>query len=332
MESAPYKNAFCTIISHDYLHYAFALRDSLVNFNNEITLFVFVSCKRTELASINLNDHSNIVLIFTDELCEASYGRDIYLKYFHENLNFFRWSMKAVLMKHILQILGYHKVLYVDGDILFFNSYNFLLDFLDKYSIILSPHNRSLDFKNDESNFNKNFTEGIYNGGFVGVSINAMEALDWWVSACLHACTKNVKYGFYGDQKYLDVFPARFKDVLSLQHMGCNVAEWNKTDCKRTLTDDEVTINGVFKIIFVHFSEHTIIDILNEKDILLMPYLESYNIILKRYKHDFDIINSYRIKIEEAKAKEGISVKESIRLKKVIKRKVKKIFNKFLLR
>ena len=78
------------------------------------------------------------------------------------------------------------------------------------------------------------------------------------------------------DQKYLDILPSRFQGVRQLWHKGCNVANWNMVDCRRVQVDDQILINGVEPIVFIHFTKSTIRGILNGDDALLLPYLNSY--------------------------------------------------------
>lgn len=286
--------AFCTIITSDYAHYALSLRQSLLATTNEdVALYIFVSERQSDIKEKIEVNYKNTFVLFTDDLCNDGIGRDLFNKYAHSYMDAFRWSMKPVLLRFLLEEKKLGKVLYADCDLQFFSNYHFLFDLLDKNDFLISPHNRSIDAMIDADNFQKNFTEGIYNGGFIGANNNSKRIIDWWARACLFNCEINVSKGYYVDQKYLDLIPARFEKVYSLKHMGCNVSEWNRTDCKRTMKNGEVLINDTFPIVFIHFTHHTILNILYGDDVLLLSHLKKYASRLKKYNPNEDLLARY---------------------------------------
>ncbi len=148
----------------------------------------------------------------------------------------FRWSMKPVFMKYLLDSNHVKKLIYIDSDIHFFNDYNFLFDYLDSCNILLTPHWQSSDPLKDESNFKCLLTSGFYNAGFIGVNKKAIEALNWWAEVCLYNCEIKPETGNFVDQTYLDFFHYLFDGIKIIKHKGCNVANWNQVECKRTST------------------------------------------------------------------------------------------------
>lgn len=258
---------FCTIINGGYIAYAKALYDSLAEQRTNALLHVLVLDTITTVEEVE-----NIIFYTSNDLSILPIFKELKAKYTNDEL---RWSAKPVFLLFLL-MRGIKKVIYVDSDIHFFNDFHFLFELLATQSVILSPHNRSINPEADAENFIKNFTEGIYNGGFIGVNNTAVDALEWWASACRYECKKNFNSGLYVDQKYLELIPARFKDVYSLQHLGCNVAGWNRQDCKRVLANGEILINGVEPIVFIHFAIGTNILIVYGDDELLKPHFATY--------------------------------------------------------
>jgi len=191
-----------------------------------------------------------------------------------------RWSLKPVWLQYLLSTGQYQEVIYVDPDICFFSNPGFLFDELSTGSILLSPHWRSTDPEVDPVNFELNFMDGIYNGGFLGASQHGIDALRWLTKACLYKCEIDRERGLYYDQKYFDLLSSRFEGVREIMHRGCNVASWNRIDCKRELVGETVLINGSYPIVFIHFTRSTIQGILGGKDVLLVSYLEEYQRIL----------------------------------------------------
>jgi lipopolysaccharide biosynthesis glycosyltransferase len=209
----------------------------------------------------------------------------------------FRWSMKSVFIKHLLEIENYNKVIYVDNDIHFFNDYNFLFDELDNNDILLTPHWSSSNPYLDEKHYSVLYTSGLFNAGFIGVNNNAVKALNWWAFACEYICEKNESKGQYVDQTHLNLFPIYFDNVKILKHRGCNVAKWNQIECKRTLiANGELYINKKYPIVFIHFTKCTIGETINGNDTLLMPYLIGFNDLLKKNGLPVDFVEKYKIK------------------------------------
>lgn len=168
-----------------------------------------------------------------------------------------RWSLKPVWMDYLLS-QGFEEVIYVDNDIVFFDSPAFLFEEVKASSVLLCPHWRIKEPDVNEDWFLVNFRDGVYNGGFVGASQKGREALQWWARCCEFACEKDYKRGLFDDQKYLDLMPAAFADVKVLQHRGCNVAYWNAHENERTMVHNKVIINDTYSVVFVHFTDDLI--------------------------------------------------------------------------
>jgi hypothetical protein len=280
-------SVFCTIITGDYIFYALAMRDSLCVFDPTAQLHVLVADGTNPGIDARMDTH-NIKFHTPDLICTSGVGRELHAKYHAHAMDRFRWSMKPVFMDYLFRQERAEKVIYVDCDIYFFNDYRFLFQELGPGNILLSPHWRSSNPVVDAANFEKNLTEGLFNGGFLGATTEASHILDWWARACLYKCEQNRERGLYDDQKYLDMMPAFFDGVKILRHRGCNVGEWNPVECKRVLTESgQVMINNEHPIIFVHFTSWLYHRVLIENDILLKPYLDIQVAALRKYKPDF---------------------------------------------
>src|SRR5690606_11460054 len=138
---------------------------------------------------------------------------------------------------------------------------------LESCNLLLSPHWRSSNPVKDVKNFKLNFMDGMYNGGFVGASVGALEALAYWAELCFHNIEVNRAEGYYVDQRYLDILPTRFEGVSHIRHKGCNVANWNQVDCERVVQPNgDVLINNRYPIVFVHYTNSMLRGILKGKD------------------------------------------------------------------
>jgi hypothetical protein len=187
---------------------------------------------------------------------------------------------------HLLQA-GYDRVIHLDNDLFFFSDPRFLFEEMDQGHVLLTPHWRTLDPEEDVYEFRNNFTDGIYNAGFVGATQTASAALHWWAKVCRHRIDKGLDKGYFLDQRYLDLLPTYFPPARILPHQGCNVAFWNLRNLKHVEVDGEVLINGKWPIVFIHFT-HSLIKTIMEagREHTLASHLHAYTDALSGYEPD----------------------------------------------
>lgn len=264
---------------------AFALSHSLQEQSQTSILHILVT-ERIQTTA----DTEGVVIHYLDDLKEDEISVQLFEKYAFDNASKLRWVFKPILLKHLLK-QDIEEIVYIDPDIFFFHPFSFLFEELKKFRILLTPHWRCSNPFIDSRNFEKNFREGLFNAGFVGVNKDSPEILDWWANACLHECTKDFKRGMYVDQKYLDFIPVFFSGVKILEHRGCNVAEWNRTECQRTPNEKkEVLINHKWPIVFIHFTNQTIRNIVEGDDTVLREHFEKFSTTLKKYGWKKDLV------------------------------------------
>ena len=293
-------NTVCTIITANYLPLAKVLHASLQRQNPGISLQVLVVDEHHFVSTDSFIIHT------TDSLANSVFFAGIQKKYGHTNPDYFRWALKPVFIGYLLE-KGFDKVLFTDPDLYFVSNFDFLFDELDKNNILLTPHWANIDPTENEDSLLAVLKGGLYNAGFIGANKNGAGVMAWWAGLC-HYKTEDLKdLGLFVDQKYLDILPVQFENVLVIKHRGCNLASWNIDMSKREMIEGEVRINKIYIPVFIHFAKDTIVNILNRNDVLLMPYFESYKTELQQEKFDLlktipdidtDIYNSpfYKIK------------------------------------
>lgn len=283
---------YCTIITSDFLLYPLALNQSLLRYNAGTRLSIFVVDKTFD-KTVLVEKYPNIDIYFQSDLITYELTKDIYEKYFEKDIDCFRWSMKPVFIKHLLE-QGYDQVFFLDPDLFFFSDYKFLSESLAGNRVLLTPHWRSSSPQEDPLNFSTLLTSGLFNAGFVGVSRDGLEVMDWWAELCANKCVKNPAEGHFVDQAYLNLFPIYFDRIKIERHRGCNVANWNMVECKRTPgPDGTVKINKTYDIVFIHFTKSTIIGINSGEDGYLRPYLKIYTDTLERFRIELTDLLSY---------------------------------------
>ena len=263
---------FCTIITPDYFPKALALYKSIRQFEPDIKLQVLVTDNGAVAGSKGIPEGINLITI--SELKGYSLVDELYRKYAHIDLDFFRWSLKPILISWLIE-KDFEKILYLDCDMFFFNDYTFLFEELDHSSILLTPHWRNSNPLIDKDSFIALFTSGIFSGGFIGANRDALPAMRWWAEACHFMMGPRMDIGIYDDQKYLDAFPVLFEKTKIIRHRGCGVGA-NMEETKRMMVNGKVLINGEYPVIFVHFDNVLVQGILKGYDEHLLPYLNQY--------------------------------------------------------
>lgn len=265
--------AFCTIVTGNYLGTAYALAESIQQFDSGMVLHVLVT-DGTGNAYPNAN--RGVKIHSLKDLKGVQLSDEIIARYSVGEPDKLRWSLKPIFITYLLS-RGYEKIIFTDPDTCYFSDYSFLFEYLDRNRVLLTPHWRNHNPEVDKANFDLLYVGGIFNAGFFAANADALPVLDWWARACLDECEKSFAKGKFVDQSYLNLLPIYFEEVHVLQHRGCNVANWNQRECRRSLSaDGGVLINEKWPVVFVHFTASTVAGIQQGRDRILGGYLESY--------------------------------------------------------
>ncbi len=284
--------AICTISSSSHLFKVKALFRSLEKITD-----ADLHCLITDHSAPSSNDTE----FKTHTLAELKDDLSIELlkKYTGNKL---RWACKSIFLRHLLSN-GYDAVIYVDNDICFYTSPDFLFEQLQKQHILLTPHYYPADPKKDQNWMEANYRVGLYNGGFIGVNKKAIPALTWWAECCLYNIKKSYWRGLFDDQKYLDLIPVLYNHVEVVRHKGCNVAGWNILTSPRSIdSNGEIQLDGTWPLVFIHFNYYTIQCMVNDKDPLLKKHWDQYHSMLASINPQYNYkteINSLSRNIRE---------------------------------
>jgi hypothetical protein len=254
----------------------FALRDSISLQTNEFVLHVLVIDETPPQESANIKFYE-LKHLSSNQASRA-------ISRYGKKADALRWTMKPLFMRHLLH--GHESVIYVDNDVAFYSSPEFLFKELNNHSILLTPHDYEHSPYENQNWLEANFKIGLYNAGFIGASIDAKAALEWWAECCIYRCEKSYWRGLYDDQKYLDLMPILDRNTKVLDHKGCNVAGWNRNTSCRTTTNGITNILDLYEIVFIHFNYYTIRMIIEGKDEALKPHWQQYFELLKKYRGD----------------------------------------------
>ncbi|MEM4655161.1 MAG: hypothetical protein QXL34_06720 [Thermosphaera sp.] len=208
---------YCTLFDSNYLTRGLAMYESLRKHSRDHNLFILAfddKCERI-LKQLNLEKVTLISLRdFEDEelqMIKIARSRKEYC-----------WTCTPSLIKYCIEKYNLDMCTYLDADIYFYEDPQILLKEMGNNIVMISPHRYTFFY--DQSN-----TSGIYCVQFVTFKNDkdGMTVLEWWRQACNSWCYSSYKGGKFGDQKYLDDWPIRFKGVHVMKHLGAGVAPWN---------------------------------------------------------------------------------------------------------
>ncbi|MEP4699513.1 MAG: hypothetical protein ABJZ79_00030 [Parasphingorhabdus sp.] len=170
-------------------------------------------------------------------------------------------AVKGRACVHLLNQPDCEKMVYFDPDIALFNPMTPVINLLDDYSIVLTPHQIDPDDKDDKVAVRDNeitsLDYGIFNLGFCAVANDdeGRRFAQWWDDRLYDWCHDRLDIGLFVDQKWCDLVPCFFDGVKVLRDPGYNVASWNLSQREMTYdTEGNALVNGQ-PLRFYHFTK-----------------------------------------------------------------------------
>ncbi len=244
----PPKRAFFTIISANYIAYAATLMQSLRAVAPDVPRFIILADKPRRFDGIDLA----AAVIGCDAL-EIPLLDNMTLWYSVMELN---TALKPYAFTHLLERLGFDRVIYLDPDILVLAPLEAAWTALDAHSLVLTPHILHPLQDGCEPSDLAILKSGIYNLGFCGFRRDdpALSFLGWWQDRCHAHCRADVAANYFTDQRWMDLAPIFVPQTRILRDTAYNVAYWNLA--QRRVAGGPArgyTVDGA-PIVFFHFS------------------------------------------------------------------------------
>lgn len=246
-----------TSFSYSYLNRARVLASSLKRVHPDWVLWAVLTDVDVPGVSHDLTkDGFDAVVTAADLIGE---GADQWL--FGHNVVEACTAVKGAATSHILNQPDCEKLFYFDPDIAVFNSMKTVLELLDTYEIVLTPHQITPEprvaMQAIRDNEITSLSHGAYNLGFIALA-NRGEGpkfAAWWDDRLRDWCHDRRDIGVFVDQKWCDLLPCFFDNVHILRDPGCNVASWNLSHRRLTIDDaGQIRVNGV-PLKFYHFTK-----------------------------------------------------------------------------
>ena len=231
---------FCTLFDSYYLLKGLGLYLSLEQVTNDFHLYVMAFDKASydKLRSCGFQ-HMTVELVDnfeTPALLEVKKDR---------TKAEYCWTCGPSVIYYFLTTYGLEEITYLDSDLFFITDPHVIQKEVGDASVVITEQGISeenaerygrycvqyMTFKNDE---------------------DGLGALTWWRDRCIEWCYQIMEPTRYADQKYIDEFPRRWKNVCVLENKGAGIAPWNIH--RFHFTDDSLIYEGKkYPFVFYHF-------------------------------------------------------------------------------
>lgn len=216
-------NAICFVTSRQYLRRLQLLIDSIKKHTDTKNISFHLLCCSDNNKKFN-TEWENVIEYSLSEVFGENWW-SYYTRYSHISGIGRVWIVDHLLNK------GYNKVLYLDSDMLTYQSLEHLFNILKKKSAVVFPHITEPYPEDGKSPSMENIVwAGNYNSGLLGFSKTSktLRFLSWWKSMCENKAEVDVSKGHYSEQNWLR-FINEFlgPDCFVNFHSGYNLAHWN---------------------------------------------------------------------------------------------------------
>jgi len=249
MNSSP--TQFFTIVARNYLAYAFVLGASVKAHHPEVDFSIFLMDDADGAFASEIEAHGFHV-IAPDQIAIVDYPSFVF-KY---DVTEASTGVKPFVFRALLEG-GAERVVYLDPDIRCYRRLSELLDALDRNSIVLTPHSLSPPPEDQLPDDFAFLEAGAYNLGFIAVRRGdvAERFLEWWSARLFDWCLGLKEMNLFVDQKWVDLVPAYFGEVMILRSMAYNIAYWNFHERRLQQTGKELVVaQSGESVAFMHFS------------------------------------------------------------------------------
>ncbi|GHT09948.1 glycosyl transferase [Bacteroidia bacterium] len=200
------------------------------------------------------------------------------------------WTCSSSTVLYAIQRFNLDHGVYLDADLLFFSSPQVIFEEIEKANASVAITKHFMLNKDLAGEFCVHFV-------YFKNDADGRKALQWWRDSCIDWCFARYENGKYGDQRYLESFAAKFKNVLVIKNRGAGVAPWNMRQYKYLNNYEFVHKDKTYPVVFFHY-HGTRINVENNnlvlkaitydipkvaKDLFFMPFLVSYKSVCETY-------------------------------------------------
>jgi hypothetical protein len=240
-----------TICSNNYLSQAICLGDSLLE-HNPYDNFVIVLVDRIEGIK-SLRNRIKYELIEVEQIV-GSRINELSKVYNIIELN---TAVKPSVFKFFFQNEDVKSIIYLDPDILVYNSFQELYTKQKSFNFIMTPHITTPSDGSVAPSDIVFISGGVFNLGFISISRTeeSLKILDWWENKLLNKGAKvNLFADLFYDQLWMNLIVSFSGSVFVERNLGYNMAPWNIHERKLSFCQGQYSVNDKYPLIFYHFS------------------------------------------------------------------------------
>jgi hypothetical protein len=239
---------FCTLFDSNYISRGLALFESLKKVSPDFHLYI-VAFDEDCFQYLKTLHEPRLTVISLSEF-EDEQLRQVKP---HRTQAEYCWTCTPSVILYCIKKYQLASCTYVDADMIFYDDPGILFREMNNASVLLTEHRYN-------KGYDVSVTHGKYCVQFMFFKNDepGLNALNWWRDRCLEWCFAYLEDGKFGDQKYLDDWPMRFRGVHVLQHPGGGLAPWNiqqyepKEIAGKLFVSDK-SGGGRYPVVFFHF-------------------------------------------------------------------------------
>ncbi len=239
-----------TVCSINYLAQAKALADSMIKHNRDYQIVIGLVDKLDD--HFDRSKYKPHYLLQVHEMNLPVFA-EMYKRYTLLELNcalksfFVRWALDKFKPEHLI---------YLDADMLVYDSFLPIENRLRDYSILITPHiTQPFPVDTFRPRENDILKTGMFNAGFFAIKNDSIgnALINWWKERMVDQGYERPKDGYNCDQNWLNFAPLYFDKVQVVKQAGCNVAYWNFHERLIEKKGEKFFVNNEPLILF-HFS------------------------------------------------------------------------------
>jgi hypothetical protein len=246
---------FATYFDRNYLSRGLVLYHSIKENLDDFELYVLCLDQYTlQYFRQGANNFPEIKIISLEEI--ESEDRELEFSKRNRSLIEYYFTLSPCLPLYLLQKYQLSHICSLDADIMFYSSPKPLFDYLNAYSIVITPHKFSKQIVSFEEYGTYNVSFQIFKNDKTGLN-----CLQKWRKQCIEWCFDilDAKNNRYADQKYLDEWLCLYPNkVKPLDDDISGLAPWNINNFSLTYKNKTFFSNRQ-KLIFYHFHSFKIL-------------------------------------------------------------------------